>query len=73
MSATDDLLQNARAYAASFDNGEVPLRPARKVAVLACMDSRMDLVGLLGLELGDAHMIRNAGGVVTDDAILLRR
>ena len=69
MSSTDDLLQNARAYAESFDNGEVPLLPARKVAVLACMDSRMDLVGLLGLELGDAHMIRNAGGVVTDDAI----
>jgi carbonic anhydrase len=69
MSATDDLLQNTREYAASFDKGEVPLLPARKVAVLACMDSRMDLVGLLGLELGDAHMIRNAGGVVTDDAI----
>jgi carbonic anhydrase len=69
MSATDDLLQNAGEYAASFDKGEVPLRPARKVAVLACMDSRMDLVGLLGLKLGDAHMIRNAGGVVTDDAI----
>ena len=69
MSSTDDLLQNARAYAASFDKGEVPLLPARKVAVLACMDSRMDLVGLLGLDLGDAHMIRNAGGVVTDDAI----
>jgi carbonic anhydrase len=69
MSATDDLLQNAREYAAGFDKGEVPLLPARKVAVLACMDSRMDLVGLLGLELGDAHMIRNAGGVVTDDAI----
>jgi len=69
MSATDDLLQNASAYAASFDKGEVPLLPARKVAVLACMDSRMDLVGLLGLDLGDAHMIRNAGGVVTDDAI----
>jgi carbonic anhydrase len=69
VSSTDDLLQNARDYAASFDKGEVPLRPARKVAVLACMDSRMDLVGLLGLELGDAHMIRNAGGVVTDDAI----
>ncbi len=69
MSATDDLLQNAGAYAASFDKGEVPLLPARKVAVLACMDSRMDLVGLLGLDLGDAHMIRNAGGVVTDDAI----
>jgi carbonic anhydrase len=69
MSATDDLLQNAGEYAASFDKGEVPLLPARKVAVLACMDSRMDLGGLLGLELGDAHMIRNAGGVVTDDAI----
>jgi carbonic anhydrase len=69
MSSTDDLLQNAREYAAGFDKGEVPILPARKVAVLACMDSRMDLVGLLGLELGDAHMIRNAGGVVTDDAI----
>jgi carbonic anhydrase len=69
VSSTDDLLENAHAYAESFDNGEVPLRPARKVAVLACMDSRMDLVGLLGLDLGDAHMIRNAGGVVTDDAI----
>jgi carbonic anhydrase len=69
MSATDDLLQNAGEYAASFDKDEVPILPARKVAVLACMDSRMDLVGLLGLELGDAHMIRNAGGVVTDDAI----
>lgn len=56
MSATDDLLQNASEYAASFDKGEVPLRPARKVAVLACMDSRMDLVGLLGLELGERHV-----------------
>jgi carbonic anhydrase len=69
VSSTDELLENARAYAERFDDGGVPLRPARKVAVLACMDSRMDLVGLFGLELGDAHMIRNAGGVVTDDAI----
>jgi carbonic anhydrase len=69
MSATDDLLQNAGEYAASFDKDDLPAPPARKVAVLACMDSRMDLVGLLGLDLGDAHMIRNAGGVVTDDAI----
>jgi carbonic anhydrase len=69
VSSTDELLKNARAYAERFNDGEVPLRPARKVAVLACMDSRVDLVGLFGLELGDAHMIRNAGGVVTDDAI----
>jgi len=69
MSATDELLQNAGEYAASFNKGDLPAPPARKVAVLACMDSRMDLVGLLGLELGDAHMIRNAGGVVTDDAV----
>ena len=45
MSSTDDLLQNAREYAASFDKGELPLRPARKVAVLACMDARLDLAG----------------------------
>jgi carbonic anhydrase len=69
MSATDDLLQNARAYAASFDRGALPSPPARKVAVLACMDARLAPSLILGLKEGDAHVIRNAGGVVTDDAI----
>jgi carbonic anhydrase len=69
MSVTDELLQNAEAYAASFDKGELPLPPARKVAVLACMDARLNPYGLLGLSEGDAHVIRNAGGVVTDDEI----
>jgi carbonic anhydrase len=69
MSSTDDLLQNAHEYAASFDKGELPLPPARKVAVLACMDARLVPSRVLGLKEGDAHVIRNAGGVVTDDAI----
>ena len=69
MSATDDLLQNAESYAASFDKGDLPLPPARKVAVLACMDARLNLYGILGLQEGDAHVLRNAGGVVTDDEI----
>jgi carbonic anhydrase len=69
MSVTDELLQNAEAYAASFDKGELPLPPAKKVAVLACMDARLNPYGILGLHEGDAHVIRNAGGVVTDDEI----
>jgi carbonic anhydrase len=69
MSATDDLLRNANDYANDFDKGELPPAPARKVAVIACMDARLDPARLLGLEEGDAHVIRNAGGVVTDDAI----
>jgi carbonic anhydrase len=69
MSTTDELLENARNYAASFDKGELPLPPARKIAVLACMDARLNPYGLLGLSEGDAHVIRNAGGVVTDDEI----
>jgi carbonic anhydrase len=69
MSSTDDLLQNARAYAAGFDKGGLPSPPARKVAVLACMDARLLPSRVLGLQEGDAHVIRNAGGVVTDDAI----
>ncbi len=69
MSATDDLLENARAYASTFDRGALPAAPGKGVAVLACMDARLDVYGLLGLEAGDAHVIRNAGGVVTDDAI----
>jgi carbonic anhydrase len=69
MSVTDDLLRNNEAYAESFDKGDLPLPPAKKVAVVACMDARLDVHGLLGLALGDAHVIRNAGGVVTDDEI----
>src|SRR5436305_7655652 len=69
MSTTDDLIQNAEAYAASFDKGDLPLPPGKKIAVLACMDARLNPYGLLGLEEGDAHVIRNAGGVVTDDEI----
>jgi carbonic anhydrase len=69
VSTTDDLLRNAEAYAASFDKGDLPLPPARKLAVLACMDARLDPYALLGLQEGDAHVIRNAGGVATDDAI----
>jgi len=69
MSATDDFLKNAEAYAAGFDKGSLPMPPGRKVAVVACMDARLNTQGLLGLQEGDAHVIRNAGGVVTDDAI----
>jgi carbonic anhydrase len=69
MTETDRMLQNSEAYASSFDKGELPLPPGRKVAVLACMDARLDPARVLGLEEGDAHVIRNAGGVVTDDAL----
>jgi len=69
LTATDELLQNNEAYAASFDKAELPLPPARKLAVLACMDARLNVFGALGLTEGDAHVIRNAGGIVTDDAI----
>ncbi len=69
MSTTDDLLENAKAYAAAFDKGELPLPPARKIAIVACMDARLNPYGLLGLQEGDAHVIRNAGGVITDDEI----
>jgi carbonic anhydrase len=69
MSVTDELLQNAEQYAANFDRGDLPLPPAKRVAIVACMDARLDPHRLLGLEEGDAHVIRNAGGVVTDDEI----
>jgi carbonic anhydrase len=69
MSATDELLHNSEAYAASYDNGDLALPPAKKVAVVACMDARVNPFGILGLQEGDAHVIRNAGGVVTDDEI----
>ena len=69
MSATDDLLANNQRYADGFEKADLPLPPGRKVAVVACMDARLDPARALGLEEGDAHVIRNAGGVVTDEEI----
>ena len=69
MSSMDELTANNEVYAASFDKGHLPSAPARKVAVVACMDARLNVYAALGLAEGDAHVIRNAGGVVTDDVI----
>src|SRR6476660_2126147 len=69
MSATDDLLANNERYVASYNKADLPMPPGRKVAIVACMDARVNVYGALGLREGDAHIIRNAGGVVTDDAI----
>jgi carbonic anhydrase len=69
MTVTDELLANARRYADTFDKGQLPLPPAKHVAVVACMDARLNPYRLLGLTEGDAHVIRNAGGVVTEDVI----
>jgi carbonic anhydrase len=69
MTVTDDLLANAEAYAARFDKGDLPMPPGKRLAIVACMDARLNPHGLLGLQEGDAHVIRNAGGVITDDAI----
>jgi carbonic anhydrase len=69
MSTTDELLDNAQSYAASFDKGDLALPPSKHVAVLACMDARLIPTRVLGLNEGEAHVIRNAGGVVSDDAI----
>lgn len=68
MTATDQLLTNAEEYARTFHHADLPLPPARGAAVLACMDARLNVYGVLGLREGDAHVIRNAGGVVTADA-----
>ena len=68
MSKTDEYLQNNQRYAESF-GGQLPLPPAGGVAVVACMDARLNVYGILGLADGEAHVIRNAGGVVTDDEI----
>jgi carbonic anhydrase len=68
VTVTDDYLANNAEYAKSFE-GPLPLPPSKHVAVLACMDARLDVHSLLGIEEGEAHVIRNAGGVVTDDAI----
>jgi carbonic anhydrase len=63
------MLSHNQSYAASFADGDLEVAPMRQLAVVACMDSRMDLFELLGLHHGEAHIIRNAGGVVTDDVI----
>jgi carbonic anhydrase len=65
----DELVRNADSYSESFSSGDLPLPPAKRVAVVACMDARLNPYGLLGLYEGDAHVIRNAGGVITDDEI----
>jgi carbonic anhydrase len=69
MSVTDKLLENSKSYAARFDRGGLPMPPGKKVAVVACMDARLIPTRVLGLDEGDAHVIRNAGGVITDDQI----
>jgi carbonic anhydrase len=69
MTAIDQLLENASTYAEGFDKRELPLPPAKRIAIVACMDARVNPYGLLGLNEGDAHVIRNAGGVITDDEI----
>jgi carbonic anhydrase len=69
VTVTDQLLENARRYAADFDKGDLPLPPGKKIAIVACMDARLNVYGLLGLAEGDAHVIRNAGGVVTQDEL----
>ena len=68
MSVTDELLENNQRYADAF-SGPLPMPPAKAVAVIACMDARLNVYGILGLADGDAHVIRNAGGVVTEDEI----
>jgi carbonic anhydrase len=69
VTTTDAVVGNNAAYVAEFDKGDLPLPPGRKLAVLACMDARLDPARVLGLQEGDAHVIRNAGGVVSDDAL----
>jgi carbonic anhydrase len=69
MTVIDELLENAGSYAEVFDKADLALPPARRIAIVACMDARLDPQALLGLQEGDAHVIRNAGGVITDDEI----
>ena len=69
MSVIDELVRNADSYGESFLGGDLPMPPAKRVAVVACMDARLNPYGMLGLQEGDAHVIRNAGGVITDDEI----
>jgi len=69
MAAVDDLLGHNRAFAAAFDRGHLDVRPSLRLAIVACMDSRLDVFAALGLRDGQAHILRNAGGVITDDVI----
>ena len=69
MSVIDELVRNSETYAEGFDKSDLPMPPAKKLAIVACMDARLNPYALLGLNEGDAHVIRNAGGVVTDDEI----
>ena len=69
MTVTEELLQNAKSYSATFTKGDLAMPPARHVAIVVCMDARLNPYGIFGLTEGDAHVIRNAGGVVTDDVI----
>ena len=68
-SQIDDLLRNAERWSRVFTAGDLPVPPALKLAIVACMDSRIDLFAMLGLHLGEAHVIRNAGGLITEDAL----
>jgi carbonic anhydrase len=69
MGAREQLIDANRAYAAEFDKGDLEIPPAKQAAVLTCIDARMNPSDILGLEVGDAHVIRNAGGRATDDAV----
>jgi len=69
MSAREQVLEANRSYAEGFGKGDLPMPPARRLAVVTCMDARLDPSKFLGLQEGDAHVIRNAGGVVSDDAL----
>jgi carbonic anhydrase len=69
VSVTDELLKANEAYAGEFQSGDLPGAPARKIAVVACMDCRLSIEQMLGLKTGDAIIIRNAGGIVTEDTI----
>lgn len=69
MSAIDEIVSANQQYAAAFDQADLPMPPSRKLAIVACMDARLDVYRLAGINLGEAHVIRNAGGVVTDDVI----
>jgi carbonic anhydrase len=69
MTVTDQLLQNNADFARSFSNGDLPIPPGKGLAVVACMDARLNVYALLGLQEGEAHVIRNAGGVVSDDVL----
>ena len=69
MTVTDELLRNNADFASSFSKGDLPMPPGKHLAVVACMDARLNVYAVLGLEEGQAHVIRNAGGVVTEDVI----